>query len=48
MIMLKVIAVLTMSVLGLITFGFACLGAFYFFDSLNEYEREAKYFVGEK
>ena len=48
MIMLKIIAVLLGSVLVSITFGFACLGVSYFFDSLNEYEREAEYFIDEK
>ena len=48
MIMLKIMAVLLGSVLASITFGFACLGASYFFNSLREYEQEAKYFVDEK
>ena len=48
MIVLKIIAVLLWSVLGSIIFGFAGLGASYFFDCLNEYEQEAKYFLDEK
>ena len=48
MIILKIITVLLAGVLGSIIFGFAGLGASYFFDSLKEYEREAKYFVDEK
>ena len=48
MIILKIIAVLLGSVLASITLGFACLGAFYFFDSLEKYEQEAKYFIDEK
>ena len=48
MIMLKIIAVLLASVLGSIIFGFAGLGASYFFECLKEYEQEAKYFIDEK
>lgn len=48
MIILKIIAVLLGSVLVSITLGFACLGASYFFNSLNEYEQEAKHFIDEK
>lgn len=48
MIMLKIIVVLLVGLLGSIIFGFAGLGASYFFDSLREYEQEAKYFVDEK
>lgn len=48
MIMLKIIAVLLASVFGSIIFGFAGLGASYFFDGFKEYEREAEYFIDEK
>lgn len=48
MIMLKIMAVLLGIVLVSITFGFACLGVSYFFDSLEKYEQEAKYFIDEK
>lgn len=48
MIILKIMAVLLWSALASITFGFAGLGASYFFDNLNEYEQEAKYFIDEK
>lgn len=48
MIILEVIAVLLAGVLGSIIFGFAGLGASYFFDNLKEYEQEAKYFINEK
>ena len=48
MIMLKIIAVLLVGVFGSIIFGLAGLGASYFFDSLNEYEQEAEYFIDEK
>ena len=48
MIMLKIMAVLLWIVVVSIISGFACLGASYFFESLEEYEREAKYFVDEK
>ncbi len=48
MIMLKVIAVLLWIVVVSIISGFACLGASYFFESLEKYEQEAKYFMNEK
>ncbi len=48
MIMLKIIAALLAGVFGSIIFGFAGLGASYFFDSLKEYEQEAGYFIDEK
>lgn len=48
MIILKVIAVLLAGVLGTIIFGFAGLGASYFFDNLKWYEQEAQYFIDEK
>jgi hypothetical protein len=46
--MLKVIAVLLGIIVVSITSGFACLGASYFFENLNKYEQEAKYFIDEK
>lgn len=48
MIILKVVAVLLAGISGSIIFGFAGLGASYFFDSLKEYEQEAQYFIDEK
>jgi hypothetical protein len=46
--MLNIITVLLAGVFGSIIFGFAGLGASYFFDSLEEYEREAEHFIDEK
>ena len=48
MIILKIVAVLLAGVSGSIIFGFAGLGASYFFDSLKEYELEAECFIDEK
>jgi hypothetical protein len=41
-------AVLLWVMVASIISGFACLGASYFFESLEEYEQEAKYFINEK
>ena len=48
MIMLEIVAVLLGSVLMSMIFGFTYLGVSYFFESLDKYEREAKYFIDEK
>ena len=47
-IVLKIISALLMGFTISAIFMFACLGASYFFDSLNEYEQEEKYFIDEK
>lgn len=47
MIMLKVISGILLGLLGLITFGFACLGASYFIDNVEAYEEESKYFTDD-
>lgn len=46
--MLKVVTVLLAGIFGSIIFGFAGLGASYFFECLKEYEQEAEYFIDEK